>query len=360
MNAISRRALLRGASACLALPAFPGCTEERAGKAGIRVVRTPGDGIVPTAQFGPGDVLHVVFVEDKNVFYASSTDRGAGFGKPVRVNDRPSFASGGLFRGPELALGDDGSIHVIWYSRAWELSSDKGEQGPMYSRAAPGGPFEPGHNVGKEPSDGLSIAARGDQVAIVWHNGQALKLLRSGDAGHTFGAASVLDALPCECCDTSLYLTRAGSALVIYRDRLDDRRDMFIALLGRGSARGSKARLDTESWVLKGCPVSGNGAAFSDDSAIVAWERDGRVLMSRVGLADLRASAPQTIGSGHYPLVLRNADSVLVAWNEGRELVWQLYGAASLRQRDEGRVRRASTHRAGGAVAPDGEFVLIV
>ncbi|MEO8526268.1 MAG: hypothetical protein ABI460_16195 [Caldimonas sp.] len=360
MTSLSRRTLLRGAGACLAFPAIAGCTDPLAGAAGIRVLRTPGDGIVPSARFGPGDLLHVVYLEDRNVQHVTSADRGKGFSAPVRVNDRPSFASGGLFRGPELALGDDGSTHVIWYSRAWELSTDRAEQGPMYARAAPGAPFLPSRNVGKEPADGLSIAMQGDQVAIVWHNGDALKLLRSDDAGRSFGAAAVLDALPCECCDTSLHLRRNGAALVVYRDRLDDHRDMFMASLEADPARGSKVRLDTESWILKGCPISGNGAAFSDDSAVVAWEHDGRILMSRVGLADLRVSAPRTLGSGRYPLVLGNADSVLVAWNEGKELVWRRYEAASLRQRDQGSVRRTTTHRAGAAVAPDGEFVLVV
>jgi hypothetical protein len=360
VNTISRRTLLRGAGVCLALPAFQACTDDREVGAGMRAIRTPANGIVPSAVFGADGLLHVVYVDGKDVFHTSSTDRGIGFAAPVRVNDRLGFAAGGLFRGPELAVGADGTVHVVWYSRAGEFSTDRTEQGPMYTRAAPGAPFESSRNVGKEAADGLSIAVQAEQLAISWQNGEALKVLRSDDAGRSFGSAAVLDALPCECCDTSLYLTRAGVAFIVYRDRLDDRRDMFLASLGRGSARGGKVRLDTRSWVLKGCPVSGNGAAFSDDSAVVAWERDGKILMSRVGLADLRSAAPTTIGAGRYPLVMRNADSVLVAWCDGKKLIWQRFEAASLKRRDEGSIRRTSSHRAGAAVAPDGEFVLVL
>lgn len=361
MHTITRRSFLRGVGATLGLPtALIACAEDSPERAGIAVVRTPHDGLVPSAQFDAEGALHVAFLQGQDVQYVVSRDGGTTFGAPLRVNDRPGYAAGGLFRGPEMAIGDDGSVHVIWYSRAWELSSDRAEQGAMYTRLVPAAAFEPSRNVGREPSDGLSVAVRAGQVAIAWHNGEILKVIRSDDGGRSFAMPLPFDALPCECCGTSLRITPAGTTLIAYRDRKDDRRDEFIATVDRGAARARTLKLDKDSWIMKACPLSGTGTALVDDGAIVTWEHEGRIMMTRLGLTAWRRSDPVAIGEGKYPIVLANAASLLVAWSAGKKLVWQTYDAASLRLRMQGSVPRNSSHRAAGALSTAGKFVLVV
>lgn len=361
MHPISRRTFLQGSTAIVALPAgLAACADDSAARAGIDAVPTPGGGIVPSAQFDAAGDLQVAYLQGKNVFLSQSRDAGATFAAAVRVNDRPGFAQGGLFRGPEMALDGDGGIHVVWYSGAWEMSRDKSEQGAMYARALHGAAFEASRNIGKEPSDGFSVAARAGQVAIAWHNGELLKVVRSDDAGATFSAATPFEALPCDCCATTLRIAPAGQTVIVYRDRKDDHRDMYVAALDRGKTKARRLRLDSRSWIIDACPLSGCGVVLRDEGLTAAWEHDGEILMSRVDVAAWQRSEPVALGRGKYPLVLANADRLLVAWSAGKELAWQSLDLETMRPVGKGSVRRATSHRAAGAVSPAGRFVLIV
>jgi hypothetical protein len=360
----SRRALLRGAAAVLALPALmSACARDdnaAAARAGIRVLPTPRGGTVPAAQYdAAADRLHLLYLEGQDVFHVESSDGGATFGDPRRVNDRPRFAQGGLFRGPELALGSGGMLHAIWYSRAYEAKLDKSQQGVMYTRRGPGGAFEPSRSVGGEPSDGYSLAVRDQQVALAWHNGEQLKLLRSDDGGQVFGAPRQIDALPCECCVTSMQVTPHGAVLLAFRDRADDKRDMYLTLV-EGAAAPRKLKLDAQSWIIKACPISGSTVLLGAAQATVVWERDGRVLLARVALPGWQRSEPLDIGAGKYPIVLDNTRSMLVAWVDGKRLRWKRFDPSRMSLLDEGSIARSVMDRAAGTLARGGEFVLVV
>jgi hypothetical protein len=360
-----RRALLRGAAALVALPAFvSACARDdsaSAARAGIRVLPTPRGGIVPAVQYdASSDRLHLLYLDGQDVFHVESSDAGASFGEPSRVNDKPKFANGGLFRGPELAIGSGGMLHAIWYSRAYEAKLDKSQQGVMYTRRSAGGTFEASRSVGGEPSDGYSLTVRDQQVALAWHNGEQLKLLRSDDGGRAFGAPTLLDALPCECCVTCLQITPQGAVLLAYRDRRDDRRDMYLAQVERTASPARKLKLDAQSWIIKACPISGSTLLLGAGQATAVWEHDGRVLLARVALPAWQRGEPLDIGAGKYPIVLDNGRFTLVAWVDGKKLRWKRFEAARMSLVDEGSLARKVMDRAAGAVSRGGEFVLVV
>jgi len=358
MSPITRRCFLAKASATLALTASTGCAEDNAASAGVSIVRTPHQGMVPAAAVDAAGALRVAYIQGQNLYFVESRDRGVTFGEPVRVNDREGDAQGGLFRGGEMAIGADGVTHIVWYGGLWQQSGDKSAQGALYTRRLPGGRFEPSRNLGREPSDGFSVSAGRSEVVLAWHNGEALKLLRSGDAGASFAAPSPLSgALPCECCDTNLYVAKHGTLVLVYRDRAGDRRDMYLATVER-DGRARRVLLDSQSWIIKACPLSSSGLAVAGDAATVAWERDGRVLLARVGLSDAQRSGPLDVGGGKYPIVLRGSDSLLLAWSDGNRLVWQLRDATSLRMRKSGSARRDNPHRIAGVTFADGQYVL--
>lgn len=353
-NTMTRRRLLRTASAGVAVMALGGCGESSGASVGVRAIVTPDGGQLPSAAFDRGGALHVVFLRDGDVLYARSSDAGASFGSAVRVNGSAGTAQGGLFRGPEMTLDDDGAAHVVWYGKG----SGTIAQTAMYSRQATGGGFEPARDVSGEFVDGLSLAVHRRQVALAWHTGEVLKVLRSGDGGRSFAPPAALPALPCECCDTSLQFAPDAALLLTYRDRREDRRDMYLVTL-RPGVPPSILGLDEHSWVVKACPMSSNGLSADAAGALVAWEHDGDVLVVRVAAGGAARGAPVKVGTGKHPLVLSRADGVLVAWNDGSRLAWRLLDPQTLRVRAKGSSPRASPHRAAGVVTPAGEFLLI-
>ena len=325
----------------------------------VRVLALPAGGTMPSALIDRERVLHVVYYADQNVLYTSSRDSGATFAAPVRVNDRDRFALGGLFRGPEIAAADDGSLHVVWYNRAWELKLPISDQGTMYARRPAGGEFEPSRYLSRGPADGLSIAAERMSVVAAWQTGEVARIVRSDDTGTSFVPEIDLQTLPCECCDTALDVT-GGMTYIAVRDRTRDDRDMYLVAVDTDNGTVRRLRLDTKTWHIAGCPMSSVGMTRDGRELFVSWEHDGSILLARVDLDRWEASTPVTVSdSGKYPLVLRGADALLVAWKDGTRLRWQAFERDSLKRLGKGSAATASGNRPAGVVAADGTYLLL-
>ena len=81
------------------------CTATVPGDGAVQVIAVPGGGRVPDAEIDATDTIHLVYLAGQNVYYVKSIDGGPTFSKPIRVNTEIDFASGGKYRGPDLALG---------------------------------------------------------------------------------------------------------------------------------------------------------------------------------------------------------------------------------------------------------------
>src|SRR5690349_20194912 len=85
----------------------------------VETMRVPGEGVQPQAAVGEGGVVHLIYLAGdpakSDVIYVRSSDWGANWSAPVRVNSRPGSAIAvGTVRGAHLALGKGGRVHVGW------------------------------------------------------------------------------------------------------------------------------------------------------------------------------------------------------------------------------------------------------
>src|SRR5207253_5758314 len=85
-----------------------------------------------------------------DIYYVRSTDSGASFSDPLKVNSHPGSAIAvGNIRGAHLAVGKNGRVHVAWMGS--DMAEPKGPSGasPMlYARLTDAGnEFEPERNV---------------------------------------------------------------------------------------------------------------------------------------------------------------------------------------------------------------------
>jgi hypothetical protein len=168
----------------------------------IRLVHTPNGGEVPDTEVDANGAIHVAFVKGEDAYYAKSDDGGKSFSKPLRINSVPGTVHpANMFRGPDLALGQNGRVHVIWYVNAYQRKRPHDEWGVFYSHLDPGQPaFAQELNLNHKPSDNYSLAAddRG-HVAVVWMAGK-LFLTESLDSGASFRTRDISIADTCECC----------------------------------------------------------------------------------------------------------------------------------------------------------------
>jgi hypothetical protein len=81
----------------------------------VKTVRVPQGGEVPEVVLDDG-VLHMTYGQGLpgNGYYVCSRDGGKTFTDPVQLNHDPDTVTTGHERGPRLALGKDGVVHVLW------------------------------------------------------------------------------------------------------------------------------------------------------------------------------------------------------------------------------------------------------
>ncbi|MFI5371306.1 MAG: FlgD immunoglobulin-like domain containing protein [Candidatus Eisenbacteria bacterium] len=99
----------------------------------------PGDQVNeggPAIAVSPNGTVHVVWTGDesqKTVWTARSTDGGATFSAAVRVNDVVSYPPSYSVFQPDIAVGADGTVYVVWFDyRAWLGDFDYGSPIDVY------------------------------------------------------------------------------------------------------------------------------------------------------------------------------------------------------------------------------------
>src|SRR5688572_13456277 len=84
----------------------------------IQLARVPNGGIQPQVVQAAG-VTHLLYYSGPDragdLFYCRSKDEGNTWTAPVRVNTEPGAAmAAGTIRGGQMALGANGTVHVVW------------------------------------------------------------------------------------------------------------------------------------------------------------------------------------------------------------------------------------------------------
>lgn len=313
--------------------------------------------------------VHLVYGAGGDAFHQRSEDGGLTFGAAVRVNDRQGTVFSACERGPRVALGGDGTIHVV--------SAPNRLLGVNYARRRPGADtFELTRDLryeGATAAEGAVVAANGDTVWVIWLDGKSgeprnspvgLPLFGrvSRDGGQTFEAGGLLphdyDGGACACCHLAAAFDAEGRLLLAFRGARNGVRDVFLLRGERAGRRFRTARVTEDEWVFRGCPMDGPRIGQGKDSLLVAHTVDGRVGWSRID--DGRVQPPQRPDAprGRFPLALQRPDgALLLAWIEGDNVKWVA--------RDErGRIVNQGTlpgtaTRPAGFVDRAGSFVLV-
>src|SRR2546430_1605384 len=145
----------------------------------VSLLRTPHGGIQPQTVLNRDGALHMIYFKGDasagDIEYVRRSADRKHFSQPIRVNSEPESAVAiGTVRGPQIALGRNGRVYVIWFGSR-ERSGNAPDTMPVFfSRLNNSGKaFEPQRNLmqfAKGGDGGLSIAADtlGD-VYAVWH-----------------------------------------------------------------------------------------------------------------------------------------------------------------------------------------------
>lgn len=353
----------------------------------VKVITLRDGCLAPDAVVDANGILHVVVGLRNDAYYLRSTDNGATFSRPVKLDDEHGVTTTMGERGPKLALGKDGAIFVCWADR-W---SPGVKTFARLTRSLDGGKtFSPPIAMSDVTGfDGLTLAAdKAGNVLAFWHINDARKpvekeatwlyLTRSTDNGLTFSKSERLqitghNGLACSMCMMRARVTTDGRVCLVFRSAADNIRDFYL-LTGKVTENDFTAfRVNTDNWKIDTCPMCGpeltlapNGRAFCAfmSSHRVYWAvSDAKVTSFNLHVAT-RANEQDEI----YPTVIANRQGdVLFLWQVGPMSVtgtavvkWARYDADGKATGERGTVGTSfSGTKATAFVGTDDNFYIL-
>jgi hypothetical protein len=358
----------------------------------VKLVRTPQGGIQPQTAVDSQGVLHMIYFSGDasagDIEYVRRAPGAKAFSKPIRVNSQPGSALAvGTVRGPQMAVGRDGQVYVVWFGSSKAEPRGPGNSTPLlFARLeASGKAFTPQRNLvryAKGLDGGLSVAAdlKGD-VFVVWHAmgktpGEANRrvyLARSTDGGRTFArevpvSPAALGA--CGCCGMRAFVDRSGALFVLYRAAGEAIHRNMTLLVSTDRGRTFRSQ-EVSSWKLNACPMSTAYLGEGGRHVLAAWEKAGEVYFDTIDPATFQTSssfpAPGQSKSRKHPAVAANSrGEVLLAWTEGTgwkqggSLAWQLFSKSGQPLGDMGHAEGIPAWGLPSVYTnPDGNFTIV-
>ncbi len=354
----------------------------------VNIFQAPLGSLVPDVAMDSKGTLHFVYVKNQNAYYIRSTDNGTTFNSPVKVNSSGTVVFKMGERGPKLAVGEDGVIHVAWMDQ-WYAGVNVFTR---YSRSLDGGKtFEPLKTISATPGvDGVSIAADGKKhVFIFWHTmvpmqsvvPQAtwLHFAKSADNGVSFSVdtnvvVSNHSGLACSMCMTRARFGADGNVYLAFRSAESKIRDFYVLKGNPEGTNFSAIRVNNDNWTIDYCPMVGPELQISGDgSQLCAYMSNGHVYWSvsdkDVSAFSLHIATPTKEPNELYPTAIANkSGKVLFLWQVGPMSVtdsstvkWALYNYDGTYAEQQGIVAKTFSGTKGTAfVGTDDNFYIVV
>ncbi|MFN0129977.1 MAG: hypothetical protein ACKV19_25210 [Verrucomicrobiales bacterium] len=314
-------------------------------RAEVRVESVPERGLQPEVVVESNGTVHLVYLrgDPKAADIRYTTRDPGGKWKAIQtVNSAPSTGVAlGSIRGPQIALGDKSTVHVVWNGVA---DGQAGHAPLWYTRRVTGAAaFEPQRDLLADTialDGGASVAADGKgSVWVAWHGhppgeqpveARRVVFLRSSlDEGAKFADPEALTAATpgvCACCSLRMVAFAKGSPTIFFRNAFrPDHRAM--TLLTRALDRWEFREVET--WNVATCPMSSAALLPETAGLLGAWETAGKI---KVAWLDQPSARPVTLAddAAKHPVVASDGrGGWLVAWvegtgwNRGGQAAWQ-------------------------------------
>jgi len=315
----------------------------------IHVIRCPNDGVQPQAEMGLDGILHLVyfkFDEDAgkgDLYYVHSSDAGATFSDPIRVNSEAGTVDGSRpARGGRMYLGDTGIIHVAWIGTPREFEGVEGSVSPVvYARSdTERTAFEP-QRILSSDKHGLDAAPGvvqlGKRVMVAWAgladtpSGRAIYIARSEDLGETFAPQDVVPTRGggvAGGCSVAIGTPKKGEVDILYRSvSFRDKNLRYCASTDGGDTFKSyylddwrtKRELRTNPILTRGPDPETRGPR----PLLAAWEREGRVWWieldndPKTKLVQLAPREHDGVWQGRPNVAASRLGATVIVWVEG-------------------------------------------
>ena len=281
-----------------------------------------------------------------------STDKGATYSKPVRVNSIAEKISARNEHRPKIKISQDGNIYL-----SWTMKLEKRFTGHIrFSKSTDSGktfsqPVTVNDNMEiiSHRFDSLGINKTGD-IFISWldkrdkaqavkngkkYNGAAAYYAVSTDDGNSFSKNKKIADNSCECCRMSMAFDRNQLPVIAWRHIYGDNiRDHSIVRFKDSTTPLQPIRLSHDNWKINGCPHHGPSINIdSNNTYHTVWfnnaEINHGIFYANSNNQGQTFSKPIQIGNydrkASHADVLATGKSVYIVWQEYLKPHHQLY-----------------------------------
>lgn len=250
----------------------------------------------PIMHVGPDGIIYITWIRSTlkggDIYLAYSTDNGHTFTAPKPVTDSSAITPD-FQRGGEFAIDTKNTIHVVWVERRnseqqdvwYSRSSNKGESWTEPVAISDDELYNQDYiSIACDSSDRIYVSFLDERdQKIGFSNAKQLYFTMSADGGATWSANKKISKFPnsmagtCDCCKQDIVASPEGHVYAAFRSNIDNQRDMFVVRsYDAGKTFEPPILIQTSSWIISACPVSGPNAALDKSENLhVVW-RDNR------------------------------------------------------------------------------------
>ena len=302
--------------------------------------------VLPKLTTAPDGRIVLTFAEREGTkakyFVSVSDNKGITFSTPKQVV-LADFGAAILQRQPYVVMDGNGVMHVLVEKMIvgggnalhHQSSTDLGATWSMPVRISAEPPARPQDfaTIAIDKQNNLYVSFI-SVLATMPDSYTHIFLVRSTDGGLTWSKEERVDRFTlggcCECCNQNVIIANNGDVVVAFRSNIANRRDVHIARsTNNGVTFSTPVLIQSESWMIGGCPGTGPSIACDSRSTLHITWRDARNASSPgscfyAALPSGSMNTPMNMlinspigADGEYPIVATSTsgDSVGIVWH---------------------------------------------
>ncbi|QMU28650.1 exo-alpha-sialidase [Adhaeribacter radiodurans] len=275
----------------------------------------------PVVTVDAANTIKVVFGQEEEVFYTTSSNNGQTFTPPQKVGKQKQLALG-MTRGPQITTTKDYTVIAAAAHTGKILVYRLKNNDTKWS--------EPVNIVDRDTTakEGFVALASGTENTLhaAWLDLRLSKKINiftatSKNGGKTWSKNKLAYAAPeggiCPCCRPSITADTKGKVYIMFRNELNGSRDMYLVTSSdNGQTFGPAKKLGMGTWVLKACPMDGGALALNKQGNLGStWRRENTVYYAEPGTME------QKIGEGRASSLVKTAKGNYFVWQQGNQIV---------------------------------------
>ena len=288
----------------------------------VRTISTEqnlGVGSQPEIDVSADGMIRIVYGvkngKERDLYYVSSSDGGQSYSKPFVVGNFSQMGLG-MGRGPQLTTTKDYTIVTVGDHHGNLFAVNLSNKTKQWSTPVKVNETD---TTAKEALSGLG-AGKNNFVYTAWLDSRLgnnnLYGALSTDGGQTWGKNQLIykgeQEGICDCCKPSVYINQTGQIFVMFRNKLDGARNMYlISSTDKGEHFGKAQKQGTGDYMINACPMDGGDLTVdSKGEAFTVWRRQMEVYLAQPGTTEIK------LGSGRTPVILQTTKGNAIAWQQ--------------------------------------------